>query len=100
MNKNKFNKLKKENGTKVVWKDEDGYHFSMGEELMDLSEDEELDEYDRIQAACEKVPEIDFAIAMGDDTVHCISVKELSDVDKVDGLEIFIENYVGRNCYS
>ena len=100
MNKQEFNQLKKENGTKVVWKNEDGFHFSMGEDLMHLSDDDEFDNYDRIQQACDKTAGIDFAVGYGDDTVNCISVKELSDMNKVEGLEEFITTYVGSNCYT
>lgn len=99
MNTAEFNKLKKANGTKVVWKDERGYNFSMGEDLMYIDEDEEFDNYDRIQKECGE-KNIDFAVGYSDDTVNCITVKELSDIDKVEGLQSFIEEYVGCNCYT
>ena len=99
MNKAEFNLLKRENGTKVVWHDKNGYNFSMGDGLMYMDEDDEQDNYDRIQQECGEKG-IDFAVAMGDDTVNCITVKELSDMDKVEGLQEFIEEWVGSNCYT
>jgi hypothetical protein len=96
MNIKLFNQLKKQNGSKVVWKEDGEFCFSMGDELMVMDDN---DEYDRIQQECED-NDINFYVGYGDDVCNCIGVNNLSDIDKVKGLEEFIIKYVGSNCYT
>jgi len=105
MLKSKFEELKREEGEEVVWKDEDGWYcFSMGDLLMD--DEEGIDDSVRIDKEinvdCYEglKDSVRSYVGYGDDVVNCVSVRELEDLNKVEGLEDFVLKWVGSNCYS
>ena len=93
MNINKFNELKSEFGSRVVWisKEDNMYCFSMNDELED-------EESFRIEDKYVNDSTVEVSVGYGDDILNCISVRILEDVDE--DLEKFIVKYVGVNCYS
>lgn len=102
MKKEKFEELKNELGSDVVYMDEnEGYMFSIGDDVFDMDE-EELDEYERLEGVLllNGVEGIGWWLGYGDDYINCVSVKNLEDFDKVEGLEEFVLKYVGENCYN
>ena len=95
MNIHDFDELQDQHGTNVVWVDGDGYHFCMGDGV-----DHEDEEYERLETECDGHPYIEWSVVMGDDLVNCISVNELSDFDDLPGLEQFVIDNIGPNCYT
>jgi hypothetical protein len=87
-----FEELKESYGSECVWND-GWYNFSLADSVMD-----DVDEYFDIEKKYEN--DVDFHCAMGDDVAHCISVSDLSIIEKNEDLKDYIENHVGRSCYS
>jgi len=105
MNLNEFEKMVEIEGSNVVWMEEGKYYFTIGEidGLSGMDECDRLDEQLRTVGegeVGEGIEGIDWAVAYGDDMVNCVILDKLSDFDKVDGLEEFVKEYVGMNCYS
>ena len=97
MSKSFYEKLREENGSKVVWyAPKHGvrqYHFTIGDSLMDKD-----DMGEEFELAVEDNPNIEVFIGMGDDCMNCIAV---NDLDKLSEYEMnFIEEWVGSNCYT
>ena len=94
MKKKEFKSLQKAHGNTVVWKDKDGYMFSIASKL-----DDHVDVNDLMLQRCDAVSGAEAICAMGDDIMSFVRVTKLSDVDKVEGLAEFLHSYVGANCY-
>ena len=97
MNLKEFQDLQTMHGSSVVWLGEDGKHyFTIGD--VDDSEfhDDMMDRW-----IANDIPEgVEWAVGYGDDQVNCVVVDCLEDLDKIPGLEDFIIECVGENCYT
>ncbi len=70
----------------MAHKDEDGYHFNVSCE--NFEDDDDWDEFETIRDMCEQSENISWVT--NNDGVTTISVKNLNDLDEVNGLDTFI----------
>lgn len=102
MDLNKFNELQQLNGTKLVYTNtnEAGqvieYVFMIDDQVDD--DDRYFEMEDQLLNNLEEG--IEWCVARGDDIVHAIAVKDLSLIENIPGLEKFIEDNIGSNCYT
>jgi hypothetical protein len=97
MTKEQFDALQELHSSECVFIDDDGdYVFTIGDIDRDTYSQERLDD---LGTECERVG-VGYHVAMGDDEPNAISVKDLSLIDKAEGLEQFLADCVGINCYS
>ena len=99
MNITKFNELQQVHSTKVVYQERVDYVFILNKELLMNMNDEEKEEYNRIEFHLFNEYEDGIYWNVMCDVDHItnyVSVKELSDFDKVNGLEDFVVKYIGQ----
>lgn len=99
MNIDQFNNLVETHGSDVVYNMDDEYCFSIGDEK-DAELYAMMGKLEEFEEECGKVSGIHWYVGYGDDLVNCVSVKDLNDFDKVVGLEEFVLEFVGSNCYT
>lgn len=91
MNASKVSKLKETYGCSVIWEDADGYNFTMDDYLT-------LNESNKMVELCETDINIKTVVALGDDIINLIIVKDISALNTQ--VEEFIDKHIGSNCYS
>lgn len=99
MNKDIFDSLMCENGEKVVFVDSDKkIVFVMSDSLM--NDESGIERSYVLEKVCEGVDGVEMVYGYGDDVVNCVVVDNIELIERVEGLEEFICEYIGVNCYS